>query len=93
MDDSKTYSVGEFARLAERMHRLGAMFTQGKPEIEQGLREMYRDVSQIPEAFRVNTDQALQDFMTQAYTIFQGQPPFPPCGGRGIKKNRKGARL
>jgi len=63
--------------VAERMHRLGAMFTQGKPEIEQGLREMYRDVSQIPEGFRVNTDQALQDFMTQAFTIYREHPLTP----------------
>lgn len=60
-------------RLAARMHELGALFTGGDPAIEAGLAEMYRDVAQIPAAYRPDSDQALQDFMQHALTIHREQ--------------------
>ena len=63
--------------LAERMHQLGAMFTEGRPEIEESLGKLYSDVSQIPEAlFPEGHDQDLQDFMRQALLIYRqkGEP-------------------
>ena len=52
--------------LAAEMDHLGSLFTQRNPEIEQSLVAMYRDVSQIPDAWRMNSDQGLQDFMGAA---------------------------
>lgn len=58
--------------LAERMDRLGALFTERNPAIEQALGQLYSDVSQIPEAHRMpGVDQDLQDFMARAMTIYR----------------------
>lgn len=58
--------------VAERMHRLGTMFTEGRPEVEEALRKLYSDVSQIPETLHPpNFDQDLQDFIGRAYTIYR----------------------
>lgn len=59
--------------LAARMDRLGRLFTGGNPEIEQALGKLYHDVSQIPEFFRQNFDQDLQDYMVRALTIYRGR--------------------
>ena len=52
--------------LAAEMDHLGALFTRREPAIEQSLAAMYRDVSQIPEPWRMNSDQSLRDFMMSA---------------------------
>lgn len=61
--------------LAAEMDRLGSLFTQRQPALEQALAEMYRDVSQIPEGWRMNTDQALQDFMTASVQHYRQTHP------------------
>jgi DNA-binding transcriptional MerR regulator len=58
--------------LAERMHKLGAMFTEGRPEIEEALGKLYSDVTQLPEVLRPpGYDQDLQNFMFQALLIYR----------------------
>lgn len=57
--------------LAERMQRLVAMFTEGRPKIQAALGKLYSDISQVPEALLPQDhDQDLQDFMQQAFTIY-----------------------
>ncbi len=64
--------------LAERMQKLIAMFTEGRPEIEAALGKLYSDVSQIPEALLPHDhDQDLQDFMYQALTIYRQKGEQP----------------
>jgi MerR family transcriptional regulator, thiopeptide resistance regulator len=57
--------------LAAEMDHLGSLFTRREPAIEQSLAAMYRDVSQIPEQWRLNSDQSLQDFMVSAVDAYR----------------------
>jgi MerR family transcriptional regulator, thiopeptide resistance regulator len=58
--------------LAGQVVKMVEMFTQGKAEITEVLSKQYEDVSKIPELYRMpHQDQALQDFMKQAVTIYQ----------------------
>lgn len=56
--------------LAAEMDRLAALFTRREPALEKALQEMYSDVNQIPEGWRMNVDQSLQDFMRSAFDYY-----------------------
>lgn len=62
----------EVQAVAERMQKLIAMFTEGRPEIESALGKLYSDVSQIPETLLPKGhDQDFQNFMHQALKIYR----------------------
>ncbi len=61
----------EVQALAAQMQRLIDMFTGGNPEVERGMRALYRDPEQIPAAYRMTRDPALQTFMDQAVAIYR----------------------
>ena len=62
--------------LAAQMHDLIHQFTGGDPQIRAGMRGMYADMDAIPQNYRIpGHDQELQDFMMQAYTIYEEANP------------------
>ncbi|MBC8077727.1 MAG: TipAS antibiotic-recognition domain-containing protein, partial [Chloroflexales bacterium] len=67
----------EVQQLAARMHQLSSMFTRNDAAVEQGLAALYKDVSQIPAAYRLSDDQSLHDYMFQALTIYREQGAQP----------------
>lgn len=60
--------------LAAEYVRLVESFTQGNAELENSLREMYSDMSNIPEQFRLY-DNDLRDYMQVACAIYKGEHP------------------
>jgi MerR family transcriptional regulator, thiopeptide resistance regulator len=58
--------------LAARMNRLIEMFTEGRPEIEESLKQLYSNIEHIPMTVRRDDyDQDLQNFATKALTIYR----------------------
>jgi DNA-binding transcriptional MerR regulator len=57
--------------LAAQMQQLILMFSGGDPEVERATAQINRDVSQLPDAYRGDRDQALQDFMGEALRIYR----------------------
>jgi hypothetical protein len=58
-------------RLAAQMEQLISLFTEGNPEIEQGLAALYQDPQINPTTFWPDYDPALQDFMSKAHAYYR----------------------
>jgi DNA-binding transcriptional MerR regulator len=56
--------------IAARMHRLIALFTEGKPELEAALAAAYQD-RDAPAAYRMTDDPTLEAFVQQAYQHYK----------------------
>jgi MerR family transcriptional regulator, thiopeptide resistance regulator len=65
-------------RLAERMHRLIAMFTAGRPEAERGLAALYEDPASLPRSYRPEGDAALERFMRSALELYRRRHEMAP---------------